>query len=250
MYQVELTGRNEELREKSFKARIHYKDLLAEMAREKRLLKKPSSNANNNEGEDEDDEGENENGDDDEKNMLRINIKEIDDMLLRDLSNVVRGSTSKWPLLIDPGEQAATFLRYRDTNYVNCLDMHAMQPERFRLALIGAIRFGKPFVVDLMQYDAELLGALRTVCGQLDERLFDELCDKSLMNEQRYMRLVRLPGDGSEYEAHKFNGTRLANFRTLFLTSNPYPNEQLMALTLPIRIVPAAASGNYADEDF
>lgn len=47
----------------------------------------------------------------------------------------------RWPLIIDPSEQAATFLRYRDTNYMNCLNPRDVEPDRVRLALLGAIRY-------------------------------------------------------------------------------------------------------------
>ena len=46
----------------------------------------------------------------------------------------------RWPLIIDPGEQAATFLRYRDTNYLNSCNPRHMEPETVRMAILGAIR--------------------------------------------------------------------------------------------------------------
>ena len=46
----------------------------------------------------------------------------------------------RWPLLIDSGKQAATFLRYRDTNYVNCCNPRQMDPQALRMALLGAIK--------------------------------------------------------------------------------------------------------------
>lgn len=46
----------------------------------------------------------------------------------------------RWPLVIDPSGQAATFLRYQDTNYVDTLNPEHLRPERIRLALLGALR--------------------------------------------------------------------------------------------------------------
>lgn len=46
----------------------------------------------------------------------------------------------RWPLIIDSGQQAATFLRYRDTNYLNVCNPRHMAREAIRMALIGAIR--------------------------------------------------------------------------------------------------------------
>lgn len=46
----------------------------------------------------------------------------------------------RWPLVIDPSGQAATFLRYQDTNYVDAVNPEHLRPERIRLALLGALR--------------------------------------------------------------------------------------------------------------
>lgn len=44
------------------------------------------------------------------------------------------------PLVVDPSGQAATFLRYQDTNYVDTVNPDHLRPERIRLALLGARR--------------------------------------------------------------------------------------------------------------
>ena len=44
-------------------------------------------------------------------------------------------------MLIDPSKQAATFLRYRDTNYLNCCNPRHMEPEVIRMAVLGSIRY-------------------------------------------------------------------------------------------------------------
>lgn len=46
----------------------------------------------------------------------------------------------RWPVVIDPSGQAATFLRYQDTNYLDTVNPDHMRPERIRLALLGALR--------------------------------------------------------------------------------------------------------------
>lgn len=49
-------------------------------------------------------------------------------------------AASRWPLVIDPSGQAATFLRYQDTNYVDTVNPDHLRPESIRLALLGALR--------------------------------------------------------------------------------------------------------------
>lgn len=65
-------------------------------------------------------------------------VRELDDVLLRDVGNRLRDS-GKWGLLVDRSGQATTFLRYRDTNYLNVLSAN-LQPRAVRMALLGAMR--------------------------------------------------------------------------------------------------------------
>jgi len=46
----------------------------------------------------------------------------------------------RWPLVIDLAKQCATFLKYRDTNYLCVLNPRDMEPEVIRLAILGALR--------------------------------------------------------------------------------------------------------------
>jgi hypothetical protein len=58
---------------------------------------------------------------------------------MKDVGNKIAES-GKWPLLIDHGKLATTFLRYRDTNYIDCCNPQQMGPEVIRVALLGAIK--------------------------------------------------------------------------------------------------------------
>ncbi|RMZ98042.1 hypothetical protein BpHYR1_024880 [Brachionus plicatilis] len=75
--------------------------------------------------------------------------------------------------------------------------------EKFRIALLGSIRYGKPFVIDLMQYDQELMEVVKSVCDQIDEKLFEEMCSKELINDDKFVRLIRLETDGKDYYVDK-----------------------------------------------
>ena len=59
------------------------------------------------------------------------------------INNGLSFSLCRWPLIIDPHQQCSTFLRYRDTNYMNALLQKDMRPQAIRLAIIGALRLAK-----------------------------------------------------------------------------------------------------------
>lgn len=163
---------------------------------------------------------------------IQILIKELDDVLLRDVGNKIKDS-GKWPLIIDRSSQAATFLRYRDTNYLNALNTKEMEPNKVRLSLLGAIRFGKPLVLDMMEVDM-----FNTVSDRFDEigkGLMDQIMDKSIMQEENYLKLIK-EGDGPDYEKNKFTSYRTQNFKFWIITKNPYPPEYLLDRCYTIRI--------------
>ena len=66
-------------------------------------------------------------------------MRELEEVLFQDVGDRIK-SSGKWPLLIDESGQAATFLKYRDTNYICAINPSQMQPEVLRIALLGSIR--------------------------------------------------------------------------------------------------------------
>ncbi|XP_061168041.1 IQ motif and ankyrin repeat domain-containing protein 1-like [Saccostrea echinata] len=163
---------------------------------------------------------------------IQIMIKELDDVLLKDVGNKIKDS-GKWPLIIDRSAQAATFLRYRDTNYLNTLNTKEMEPNKVRLSLLGAIRFGKPLVIDMMEVD--MFHAVSDRFDEIQKGLMDKIMDKSIMQEENYLSLVK-EGDGPEYDKNKFTAFRTQNFKLWIVTKNPYPPEYLIDSCYAIRI--------------
>ena len=54
---------------------------------------------------------------------------------------------------MDVTDRSSTFLKYCDTNYINALDPTQMNADTVRMALLGALRYGKPIVFDMMELD-------------------------------------------------------------------------------------------------
>ncbi|XP_039220583.1 IQ motif and ankyrin repeat domain-containing protein 1 isoform X6 [Crotalus tigris] len=67
-------------------------------------------------------------------------VQELDDVLMKDVGGKMQAD-GRWPLVIDPSGQAAIFLRYRDTNYLNTATPADMAVEAIRLALLGSLRY-------------------------------------------------------------------------------------------------------------
>ncbi|XP_023104518.1 IQ motif and ankyrin repeat domain-containing protein 1 isoform X2 [Felis catus] len=163
---------------------------------------------------------------------LKCQVTELHDVLMKDVGDRIRAD-GRWPLVIDPSGQAATFLRYQDTNYVDAVNPDHLRPERIRLALLGALRYGKPLVFDLR--DVDLFPAVRQQLEAVQPGLVQELLGRGLLERERYLSLVR-PTDGPEYGPAGFQEARLRHFRLLFVTRAQRPSEEQLRVLLPVRV--------------
>ncbi|XP_031525682.1 putative IQ motif and ankyrin repeat domain-containing protein LOC642574 homolog isoform X2 [Papio anubis] len=163
---------------------------------------------------------------------LKCQVTELHDVLMKDVGNRIRAD-GRWPLVIDPSGQAATFLRYQDTNYVDTVNPEHLKPERLRLALLGALRYGKPLVFDLREVD--LFPAVQRQLEAVQPGLAQALLSRGLLEQERYLSLLR-PTDGPEYSPTQFQEQRLEHFRLFFVTKVQWPPAEQLQVLLPVRV--------------
>nr|XP_054375032.1 IQ motif and ankyrin repeat domain-containing protein 1 isoform X3 [Pongo abelii] len=163
---------------------------------------------------------------------LKCQVTELHDVLMKDVGNRIRAD-GRWPLVIDPSGQAATFLRYQDTNYVDTVNPEHLRPERMRLALLGALRYGKPLVFDLREVD--LFPVVQRQLEAVQPGLAQALLSRGLLERERYLSLLR-PTDGPEYSPTQFQEQRLEHFRLFFVTKVQWPPAEQLQVLLPVRV--------------
>ncbi|XP_019620264.1 PREDICTED: putative IQ motif and ankyrin repeat domain-containing protein [Branchiostoma belcheri] len=179
-------------------------------------------------------------GVEEELSGIKVTVRELDDVLIRDVGNKIKDS-GKWPLVIDESSQATTFLRYQDTNYMNSLNPVHMEPERIRMAVLGAIRFGKPAVLDML--DVDMFETASMKFDGVQSGLMDAIMTKEILQESRYMALVK-ESDPKEYQPSNFLHAKSDNFRFFIVTKLRYPPQDLLDKTYPIRIhIPGVDTG-------
>ncbi|CAH6791050.1 Iqank1 [Phodopus roborovskii] len=163
---------------------------------------------------------------------LQCKVTELHDVLMKDVGDRIRAD-GRWPLVIDPSGQAATFLRYQDTNYVDTVNPEHLRPETIRLALLGALRYGKPLVFDLREVD--LFPAVQQQLEAVQPGLAQALLSRGLLAQEGYLSLLR-PTDGPEYDPSQFQEARLEHFRLFFVTRVQWPPADQLQTLLPVRV--------------
>lgn len=164
---------------------------------------------------------------------IPLAIKDLDSVLLRDLGGKLSGD-GRWPLVIDVSGQASVFLRYIDSNYISAL---LMEPEKVRRSLLGAIRYGKPFVLDMM--DIDLWHQLPSLFDNVSPGLFGSILTKQIVQEQTYRKLIK-ESDGEAYDITNFQTDRIEKgFKFILLTSasdpSPGATEKLCAFRVSLK---------------
>lgn len=119
----------------------------------------------------------------------------------------------KWPLVMDENERLSTFFRHRDCNYINCLEKDHLESDHLRIKILGALRYNKPLIIDLMD-NMNLLDIFKEACEKIDVNLYKNIMDTSIRKEEIFMELVKSE-DGSEFSQYQFNSTE--TFKVVFL---------------------------------
>ena len=164
---------------------------------------------------------------------VKANIRELEEILMRDVGNKIRDS-GKWPLIIDPSGQVSIFLKYRDTNFIDMFIPTHTVSDTVRLALLGAIRFGKMLVIDMR--DVDMWYQVAVMFEQVQPDLLASLLSRDILQEEKYMSLVK-PEDSEEYQKVTFMHGRVHKFCMTVLTKLAYPPESLLDILYPISIV-------------
>eukprot|EP00058_Branchiostoma_floridae_P009891 XP_002595379.1 hypothetical protein BRAFLDRAFT_69208 [Branchiostoma floridae] len=165
---------------------------------------------------------------------VKIVLKQLIDVLMNDTGDKIKES-GKWPLVIDESDRVSTFLRYQDTNYLNAKNPGDMEPERIRMAIIGAIRFGKPVVLDMM--DTHMFQAAADKFDVVQKGLLESVMTKDILVDQKYTSLVK-DTDPDEYtdQSSAFRHGMVDGFRFILITSMASPSPELMQRMYVIRV--------------
>merc|ERR1712080_671615 len=125
--------------------------------------------------------------------IIKLNIKDaIDTVIKQDKRQ------DKWPLIIVPSGRVGMFMKYQNVNLVAILE--AKDSEKLRKALIGAIRYGKPLVLDFL--DTEMFDEMVKYFNEIQKGLFNDLMSGKILKDEAFRSLVR-DSDPEDYHGDK-----------------------------------------------
>ena len=123
----------------------------------------------------------------------------------------------------DLGGKAITYFEYSDCSLCCYGRPSEIDPASLRKKLLGALRYGKPLVLDMMsmELDHDLIEA---VFDAVMPGLLDKILTKKVLREEIYTQLIT-EDDGEEYKPAFFSEKALDHFQFIMISKLPVPPE-------------------------
>lgn len=135
---------------------------------------------------------------------------------------------------LDLGGKVTTYFEYRDCNMHCYARSPELEKERVRKGLLGALRYGKPFVLDMMHLPLEE-ETIRPIFDDIQAGLFDKVLSKKIYREEHYLSLV-VEEDGEEYKKAYWNDATTAHFAFVILSRQPQAPQWVTESFFVIRV--------------
>jgi len=108
-----------------------------------------------------------------------------------------------------------------------------MEPEVIRKALIGAIKFGKALVVDMM--DSEMFDFVVEQMDKIQPGLMDTILSKKICEPEVYITLYKEGEDEADLFKNMYD-YNVTGFSFVVVSQNTAPSETLLRKTFPVKI--------------
>jgi hypothetical protein len=161
---------------------------------------------------------------------ISIKLGELSNELLGDEASYK--TSGRWPVVVDPNGNAATFLKYRDSVLLNARTPNDLVPNTIRRAVLAGLRYGKPVVLDLE--DSDLYDVCVTRFDEVQKGLMDDILSKEITKNEKFLSLVK-DTDGPEFKADRFLAAEVDNF-VFVITTKIAPPSPLQKRTFMIEI--------------
>ncbi|EKX42085.1 hypothetical protein GUITHDRAFT_111938 [Guillardia theta CCMP2712] len=138
---------------------------------------------------------------------------------LQETLDEIRKADRRPALIIDLSSNAQTFLRYRDNNLLMTYKPGDLEPETVRKALIGALRYGKPFVIDNGDLVLDWV-KLEQTFDKISPTLWMDIVMCSITKDHKFFHLVKKE-DGELFLEHQFTQHCLDHFQFILLSRLP-----------------------------
>jgi hypothetical protein len=160
-------------------------------------------------------------------------FKKLADVVFDDKDNFWK-SSGKWPVIFDPSSRARTFLKYRNVIFVDTFSPKQMEVDSLRRSILGALRYGKPLVLDLR--DVPMLSLLEEKFNAVCPNLFNDIVSKNFQEKEVFTKLLRQPQDGPELAEEKFSSVMAKEAKIVIVSESIGVDEAFGARFVMLRV--------------
>jgi len=142
---------------------------------------------------------------------------------LADAVDSVTKDSDRTILVVDLGGKAITYFEYSDCNLACYARPAEIEPAALRRKLLGALRYGKPLVLDMLSLELEH-DMIEAVFDAVLPGLLNKILSKKITREEVYTQLIS-EEDGEDYRPAFFNEKALEHFQFVMISKLPIPPE-------------------------
>lgn len=171
----------------------------------------------------------------DEEPVKSYHLKQLPDAIEESVYSV-----EKWPIVIDPSEQASRFLKYQMGSFIRYDDPQHCNAQYLNRALVGALRYGRTLTLKVNSLEevdrAKLFG---------DQGMFPEaVCNRSEFFKDEVWTSILTEEDPEPGEI-----SISPEFLFVICSTNDYIPDELKGIMHPIKITDKAEATAEGDED-
>ena len=145
---------------------------------------------------------------------LQIPMQRLSDAL----DSIMRDS-DRYTCCVDLSGKAMTFFTYRDVNLVYAYRPDDVEPQSLRKKVMGALRYGKPLVLDYLSMAIDKEAVVELFDAVLPG-LFQLIVTKQILQEENWSRLIR-EGDDPDYALDMWKPRNLEFFHFILVSKLP-----------------------------
>ena len=141
----------------------------------------------------------------------------------QDALDAVTKESDRPCFVADLGGKIGTYFSYRDCNMHCYARPGDIEPDRLRIGLLGALRFGKPMVLDMMSLDLDE-DTIQELFDAVRPGLWRKILNKSIMKQEHYDTL-KTGEEDETYGSAYWSESTTAHYQFVLLSKHPLPPE-------------------------
>lgn len=153
----------------------------------------------------------------------KLPIAAVIDILFKDDEKLK--ASDKWPIVVDPSERVGMMAKYQNCNMISVLEIKSEGV--LRNALLGALRYGKPLIIDTG--DMDMWTHIIAEFKKIGPNMLEDVLSKKVLKDKNFLKIANSTDD-EQYQTDVWNTVEnigwVQNFKFVLLSKIAQPGAE------------------------